>query len=155
MGFSSHEYWSELPFPPPGNLPNPGIKPMSFMSPALAGRFFTTRATVVLSELTRGQQRMRWRDSITDSMDMSLSKPWEIVKGREAWQATVHGIASSRMWLSHWTIAYSSCLLPPKGPERNPEKHLWSSQSRGTGLQKDWDLIIRCFSYLHTLPSYS
>ena len=77
--------------------PDVGIEPALLSSPALAGRFFTTRATVVLSELTRGQQRMRWRDSITDSMDMSLSKPWEIVKGREAWQATVHGIASSRM----------------------------------------------------------
>ena len=40
MGFSSQEHWSGLPFPSPGDLPNPGIKPASFMSPALAGRFF-------------------------------------------------------------------------------------------------------------------
>ena len=40
MGFSRQEYWSGLPFPPPGNLPNPGIKPKSPASPALAGRFF-------------------------------------------------------------------------------------------------------------------
>ena len=39
----------------------------------------------------RGQQRMRWLDSITDSMDMSLSKPQEIVKDREAWRTTIHG----------------------------------------------------------------
>ena len=45
MGFSRQEYWRGLPFPPPGNLPDPGIKPMSLMSPALAGRFFTTIAT--------------------------------------------------------------------------------------------------------------
>ena len=44
-GFSRKEYWSGLPFPSPGDLPNPGIKPRSLMSPALAGRFFTTSAT--------------------------------------------------------------------------------------------------------------
>ena len=42
MGFSKQGYWSGLPFPPPGDLPNPGIKLMSLVSPALAGRFFTT-----------------------------------------------------------------------------------------------------------------
>ena len=45
MGFSRHEYWNGLPSPPPGDFPDPGIKPRSPMSPALGGSFFTTSAT--------------------------------------------------------------------------------------------------------------
>ena len=73
----------------------------------LLGKFESSRR--------RGWQRMRWLDGIFDSMDMSLSKLWKIVKDRDAWRTTVHGVTKSQTQLSNWTTTGKHGWVLSKG----------------------------------------
>ena len=75
IGFSRQKYWSRLPFPPPGDLPDPGIKPASLVSPALAGRFFTTEPPG--NPLGPSESESESRSVMSDSLQLhELYSPW-------------------------------------------------------------------------------
>ena len=121
MGFSRQEYWSGLPFPSPGDLPNPGIEPVSFRSPALGSRFFTTSTTwealLTCLLLLNHINRVRLCDLI-DSSPPGSSVPGILQAGMEwvaisfssawKWKVKVKSLSHVRLLATPWTGAYQA-----------------------------------------------
>ena len=103
MGFSRQEYWSGLPCPAPGDLPDPGIKPVSLVSPALAGGFFTTSATWETHVLYQSSsKRVSWTsiagELVNDANPPAPSQTYRISSSKGTWQP---GLSTSHTGNGH------------------------------------------------------
>ena len=134
MRFSRQEYWSGLPCPPPGDPPNPGIKPVSLMSPALAGRFFTTSTT--------WEAQHSWSVSqFSRSVVSNCLWPHGLQHARLPCPSPTPGAYSNSCSLSRWchptisssVVPFSSCLQSFPAPGSFPMSQFFASGGQSSG----------------------
>ena len=130
MGFSRQEYWSGLPFPPPGDLPDLGIKPMSLMSPALAGGFtlnFPGGSDGEGSACNAGDLSLilGWEDPLKAMATHSSILSWRTPMDRGAWRVTAQGVTESDT-TERLSLTHSLPQTPPEKPISSYPSHLIS-----------------------------
>ena len=134
MGFSRQEYWSGLPCPPPGDLPGPGIEPTSLMSPALAGRFFTTSTTwkapqvaisfgkkkITMANLLNSFRSMRLKCKsylfTSEDRKCKFKMNWTAAKSLTRTEILFNNSNSSLLW--HRRIVKYLCMIEAAIPDK-------------------------------------
>ena len=139
QGFSRQEHWSGSPCPPPGNLPDPGIEPMSFMSHALASRFFTTHATWEALSLCLVTYYLKWWFSSVQSLSRVwlFETPWTAACQASLSITNFRSSRPSSRWchqaISSSVVPFSSCPQSLSASESSLMNQLftWGGQSTG------------------------
>ena len=131
MGFSRQEYWTEFPCPPPGDFPNPGIKPASLTSPALAGRFFTTSTT-----------KSMYRFNFVRCCQICLQIDYIRWHSHQQHRRQL-GLWTQKVWIKSW-VPLDSCGTHLQCPHQKP--------SNAMSPRRTWEVCSTGWSSSASLP---